>query len=141
MVCWFVPRWAYNSDEEGDTSSNARNMVKCFKTVKKQCLSQFQSINECILDLNTPSKHPCLECFAKHSKWSFLIDMYVFHEHPAVFFIKDMNPDSARLPVLASWCYLVYVLYVAQVTWLQLETDQLRRHYLHCTLDGVLCYR
>ena len=29
------------SDNEGDTSSNARNIVKRFNTATKQCLSQF----------------------------------------------------------------------------------------------------
>ena len=29
------------SDEEGDTSSNARNMIKRFNVVTKQCVSQF----------------------------------------------------------------------------------------------------
>ena len=37
-----------------------------------------------VLDLNKPSKHPCFECFVKHSTWYFLIDVHMLHKHSAL---------------------------------------------------------
>ena len=55
-----------SSDEEGDTSSNARSMIKRFNAVTTVYYNFSAKMNVPVL--NKPLKHLCSKCFAKHSK-------------------------------------------------------------------------